>query len=151
MVSWSQKLTQTYYQCLESIIIAHFNRSFLLTLALKTRTCVMALLIPTWSKLSHDMMEILVSYRLPMGSRWGRGAFTIMHMIVPLIHPTQNLDPLYSNYSIWYVMTLNYQMIVGEVPKAQWSSWQFDSWLWSLLTTPNMIFSVRYTKFKYIH
>jgi hypothetical protein len=40
----SQKLAQTYYQCLESIITTHLNCSFLLTLALKTRTSVMALL-----------------------------------------------------------------------------------------------------------
>jgi hypothetical protein len=32
-----QKLTQAYYQCLESIIIAHFICLFFLTLALKTR------------------------------------------------------------------------------------------------------------------
>jgi hypothetical protein len=39
----SQKSAQTYYQCQESIITTRFNRSFLLTTALKTRTCVMVL------------------------------------------------------------------------------------------------------------
>ena len=33
----NQKLVQTYYQCLEYAITAHFNISFLFTLALKTK------------------------------------------------------------------------------------------------------------------
>ena len=42
---WNQKLVRTSYHCLESTITAHLNHSFLPTLALKTRTCVMALLV----------------------------------------------------------------------------------------------------------
>ena len=38
---------QLNYQCLESTISTHFNHSFLHTLAIKTKTCVMALLLPT--------------------------------------------------------------------------------------------------------
>ena len=42
----SQKLACIYYQCLEFAIAAHLKCSVLLTLALKTRTCSMTLLVP---------------------------------------------------------------------------------------------------------
>ena len=54
------------------------NRSFLLTLALKFRTCVMALLVSTWLKFSPDVIKIMVPYRLPMGSWLGIGTSTIL-------------------------------------------------------------------------
>ena len=41
----SLKLVQTYYQCLDSAITDHFDRLFLFILTLKTKICVMALLI----------------------------------------------------------------------------------------------------------
>jgi hypothetical protein len=65
---------KTYCQCLESAITVHFKCSFLLTLALKTRTCVMAPLIFDLIEIRsrHDqidnLIEIPVPYRLPMGS-----------------------------------------------------------------------------------
>ena len=83
MIFWSQQMDRTYYQCTESKMTVYLNRSFLLTLALQTMTCVMALLIPAWSKLSHDLSEskshhdqklssilivIIVPYKLVMGS-----------------------------------------------------------------------------------
>ena len=58
MIFWSQKLAQTYYQCMESTVVTHFNRSFLLTLALKTKTCVMELLVATWLKFDSNLIEI---------------------------------------------------------------------------------------------
>ena len=67
---WSQKLAQTYYQSLEFVKTAHFNHSFLLTLALKTRTCVMTLLIAAWSKFRPSLIKILVPYRLPIDALW---------------------------------------------------------------------------------
>ena len=78
---WSQNLTQTYYQCLQFAITIHFNRTFLLTLALKTKTCVMTLLVMTLSKFQSwpnekfnpNHIEIVVPYRLMMGSRLGIG------------------------------------------------------------------------------
>ena len=51
--------------------------SFLLTLAFKTKTCVMTLLVPAWSKLSPNLIEILAPYRLPMETWSGLGASTI--------------------------------------------------------------------------
>ena len=59
---WSQKLAWTYCQCLEFAIIVHFNRLFMLTLAIKTKTCVMALVILARSKFSPNLIEILVPY-----------------------------------------------------------------------------------------
>ena len=53
------------------------NCSFLFALALKTRTCVMALLDPTRLKFSPSLMEIPVPYRSPMGSWLGIEASTI--------------------------------------------------------------------------
>ena len=52
MTLWSQKLAQTYYQYLEYAITAHFNISFLLTLALNTMTYVMTLLVSVGSNSS---------------------------------------------------------------------------------------------------
>ena len=40
----------------KSIITAHFNHSFLVTLALKTRTRVMALLVPNGLNLSPNLI-----------------------------------------------------------------------------------------------
>jgi hypothetical protein len=56
----------------------HFNHSFLLTLALKTKTCVMALLVLASSKFSPNLIEIMDPYRLPMGSLPGTCTSTIM-------------------------------------------------------------------------
>jgi hypothetical protein len=47
--------------------VYRFNCSFLLTLALKTKTCVMALFVPTWSKLNPSLIEIPRPCRLMMG------------------------------------------------------------------------------------
>ena len=65
---WSQKFAPTYYQCLEYAMTTHFNHSFLLTLTLKTRTYVMALLGLISLKFNPNMIIILILYRLPMGS-----------------------------------------------------------------------------------
>ena len=65
---WSQPLAQAYYQCLEYAITTPFNCSFLLNLALKTRTCVMALLVTAWSEFSPNFIEFPVLYGLMMGS-----------------------------------------------------------------------------------
>jgi hypothetical protein len=54
----SQKLAQTYYQCLKLAKTAHFNCSFLLTLALKPWTCAMALFVTAFSKISPKMIKI---------------------------------------------------------------------------------------------
>ena len=67
----SQKLARAHYQCLQYAITAQFNHSFLLALALKTKTHVMALLAATWSKFSPNMIKTLILYRLPMESRLG--------------------------------------------------------------------------------
>ena len=53
-----------------------FNRSFLLTSALNTETCVTTLLIMTRSKLTPSLMEIPIPYRLPTGPQSGIGAST---------------------------------------------------------------------------
>ena len=53
---WSQKLAHAYYQRLESTIHARLN-PLILIIALNTRTCVTALLIPTWSKLSPNLID----------------------------------------------------------------------------------------------
>ena len=44
------------------------SRSFLFTLALKTKTCVMPLLVPALSKFSPSPIKFMVPYKLPMGS-----------------------------------------------------------------------------------
>ena len=49
----SQKLVGTYYQSLESVITAHLNCLFLLTLTLRTMTCVMSLLVLAWLKFHY--------------------------------------------------------------------------------------------------
>ena len=76
---WSQKFAQAYSQCLELTMTAHFDYSFLLTLTLKTRTCVVALLVPTCSNLNPNLIEILIPYKLPMGPWLGIGASTIAY------------------------------------------------------------------------
>ena len=48
----NHNLARAYYQCLKHAITAHHNHSFLLTLARKSRTCVMALLVSDQSKFS---------------------------------------------------------------------------------------------------
>ena len=95
---WSQKLIRTYYQCLESTITAHLNCSFLLTLPLKSITCVITILIPAYSRLSPSLIKIdtlpyqnwdlmwsRLPYRLPMGSCWGIGClyFKLVFKIFP--------------------------------------------------------------------
>ena len=50
----SQKLARTYYQCLEFVITTPFSCSFLLTLALKSMTCVMA----SWFWPNPSMIKI---------------------------------------------------------------------------------------------
>ena len=67
----SRKLARTSYQCPESAITAHFNCSFLLTLALKPETYIMTLLVPAWSKSNPSLIEIMAPYKFPMGS-WSR-------------------------------------------------------------------------------
>ena len=74
---WSQKLFSTYYPCLESTITSRLDRLFFLTLALKTRTCVMALFFPTLLKLNPNMIGTTIPYRLPMGSLSWIGSSTI--------------------------------------------------------------------------
>ena len=64
-------------KCPKPVTTAHFNCSFLLSLALKPNTRVMMLLVPTRSKFNPNMIEILVLYRLPMGSWSGIGTCTI--------------------------------------------------------------------------
>ena len=54
---------------------------FLITLALKTRTFVMALLIPVWSKFSPSLVRFPVPYKLSMGSSLGIGVSTITYRI----------------------------------------------------------------------
>jgi hypothetical protein len=57
MKFWSQKLARTYYQCREFTITTHFNRSFLLTLALMCHGIIDSKSyqnwIPTWSTLRY--------------------------------------------------------------------------------------------------
>jgi hypothetical protein len=53
------------------------NRLFFLTLALKTKTCAMALLPPTLSKFSPSLIEIMVSYKLLIEFSLGIGASSI--------------------------------------------------------------------------
>jgi hypothetical protein len=66
---WSQKLAWTYYQCVQFAITAHSNCLFPLTLALKTKTCVMHYwlqphrnAIPTWSKFNPSLGGCTVYY-----------------------------------------------------------------------------------------
>ena len=63
---WSQQLAQTCFQCLETTMTAHSTRLFLLTLALKTSACVMALSILAWSKYNPNLVKIPIPYRLPL-------------------------------------------------------------------------------------
>ena len=63
----SQKLSQNILPMSEVYRTTHLNHSFLLTLALKTMTCFMALLIPASS----------ISYRLSMGYWLRIGTYTI--------------------------------------------------------------------------
>lgn len=44
------------------------RRSFLLTIALKMRTCVMALLVPPQLKFNSTLVDTTLPYRLPVGS-----------------------------------------------------------------------------------
>ena len=57
------------------------SRSFLFTLALKTKTCVMPLLVPALSKFSPSPIKFMVPYKLPMGSWSGVGASPITYRI----------------------------------------------------------------------
>jgi hypothetical protein len=45
----------------------YYSHSFLLTLTLKTMTCVMTLLVLAWSKLNPNLIEIKIFCRLLMG------------------------------------------------------------------------------------
>jgi hypothetical protein len=62
-------LFRKYYSYLEYGITAHSNYSFLLISALKTKTCVMALWFRHNQKFSRSLIEILVLWRLLMGSQ----------------------------------------------------------------------------------
>jgi hypothetical protein len=53
------------------------NCSFLPTLASKPRTCLMTLSVQIWSKYYPNIIEIMASYRFPMGSWLGIGASTV--------------------------------------------------------------------------
>ena len=55
----------------------YHNRSFHHIVALKTKACVMALLVPTWSKLSPNLIKTSIPYRSPMGSWLGIGISTL--------------------------------------------------------------------------
>ena len=98
----SHNLSWTYYQCLASAVIAHFKCSFFFALALKLGTCVMALLVPTWSKLWHPivsrMIEIVAPYRFPMGSRLALGASSIVLRCAGVVSFSPMLAPC-----IWLV------------------------------------------------
>ena len=58
--SWPVHITK----CLEFAVTVYFNRSILLTLALKTMTCVMALLVPAQPKFSPNLRYLI-------NCRWG--------------------------------------------------------------------------------
>ena len=64
----SQKLSK-HITNVWSLLTASFNCSFLLALVIKTKTCVMALLVPALSKSNPSLIKILIPYRMPMGSR----------------------------------------------------------------------------------
>ena len=64
----TKKLAQTYHPCLQSTISSQAMTLVLLTLALRTMTCAMALLVPIESKLSSSPIQITIPYRLPTGS-----------------------------------------------------------------------------------
>ena len=70
---------RTYYQCLECAISAHCNCS-VLTLAIKTKTCVMTIMVSAWPKIRSSLIKILVLYRIPMESWSGPGASTVVVM-----------------------------------------------------------------------
>jgi hypothetical protein len=67
----------TYYQCLEYVIIAQCNQSFLLILALKSKTCVTTIPILTWLKFNLNLIPIPLPNILSMGSWLGIGTSTI--------------------------------------------------------------------------
>ena len=72
MIFWKPKAGPNicFYQCLESITIAHSNYSGCLNLAFKTMTCVMTLMVSVISRLSPDVIENTIPYGLPMGPEW---------------------------------------------------------------------------------
>jgi hypothetical protein len=72
----SQKLAQTYYRCLQSIITTHLKCSFFLALALKTKTCVMASLILAWLELSPNLVEF------ESRSYWNYGILKIANRVM---------------------------------------------------------------------
>lgn len=78
---WNQKLTQTYYQRLEFVTTIYFNCSILLTLALKSKICVMALLVSAGPKFSLSLIEILVPYRLSIGSWLKIGSSNVVSIV----------------------------------------------------------------------
>ena len=66
--------------------IVHFNRSFLIVLALKTKTRVMALLVPISSKFNPNLVKISVPFRLPVGLSLGIGvSILIVHLFVKVL------------------------------------------------------------------
>ena len=56
----------------------YHDRSFLPTLALETKICVMVLLVLALLKFNLNLIKIKESYRLTMGSWSGVGASTIL-------------------------------------------------------------------------
>ena len=56
-----------------------FNHSFLLTLALKTRTCIITLSVPALLKFDPDLIEILVAYRFADGFLIGNRCLYYIH------------------------------------------------------------------------
>lgn len=71
----------------------YHNFSFLLTLALKTRMCVMTLLVQAWSKFNPNLIEILLPLRLPMGSWLG----TNIPFIILNVSHLKNVDIIHVN------------------------------------------------------
>ena len=88
MIFINQKLVWTYYQCLDYAITSHLNHSFFLTLALKTKTRVMIVLVspsrnwtPILTKFITILIKIRVPYRLSMGSWLGIGAYIVYNLV----------------------------------------------------------------------
>ena len=62
--SWSERLNIVPM----FVVTIRLNRSFLFTLAIETRICGKALLVMAESKFSSSLIDVLVPYRLSMGS-----------------------------------------------------------------------------------
>ena len=87
MDSWSQKLAQTYYQCLESTITAHLNRSFP-QFSLQNQEMCHGTIGFVLIKIKSCHIEIIVTYRLPIGLYLGISMSNILrakfHILVSI-------------------------------------------------------------------